>query len=126
LKTRFKRLAVSLSLVLVVAGLSTFAIQSPALASYSSCPGSSICAYSDSNGNGAQYVLPWVGLNNCQGMPAGWNDVVSSAINKTPSYKVVFYSEGCWGGTITVWPGGTQNGFWPMNDATSSWEMQLA
>jgi len=119
-----KRVGAVLVMFAIMIGIAA----SPAHAAYSSCPASHICAYTDSNGNGSQWTLPWVGLNNCQGMPGGWNDVISSAINKTPSYKVLFYSEaGCWGGTITVWNGGdTDNNFWPFNDTTSSWEMKLA
>jgi hypothetical protein len=123
---KLKKLLAAAVILLLPATAAVF-IASPAMASYSSCPASHICAYTDSNGNGSQWTLPWNGLDICQGVPGGWNDVISSAINQTPSYKVIFYSEAnCWGGTITVWNGSTQNSFWPLNDTTSSWRMQLA
>lgn len=115
---RLKRLLAAMAILLLPIGAAVFAVAAPAQAAYSNCW--SWCAYTDSNGNGAQWTIP-ASPNVCQSVPGGWNDVISSAINVGANWRVVFYSEAnCWGGAITVWPGNTQNSFWPINDATSS------
>ncbi len=120
-----KRIKAAAVTLLVALGL-IVAVQSPAQAAYT-CNVGNICFYSNADGNGLilAYYAPNVPYKiPTTGMPAGWNDVVSSVFNNSSKRFVLCKDNPCayasstrmfmYPGTKISWWGGHQ---W--NDAIS-------
>lgn len=128
LKTRFKRLALTASLLLAVSGISVFALQSPASAA-PSCSNGYVCLYSDTGGGGASYWIP-ASYGTCYSLGGGWNDITSSVRNGMPFQIRVYDNWNCTGSRVTLGAecGGCTSSYvndlggWPyfFNDRTSA------
>jgi hypothetical protein len=120
-----KLLATFLGLVLGAGAV--VAIQSPAAASYGTCPSGTSCFYTDLYGEGAQMVLAYsvYGGGSCYNLSGTFNDSIDSVLNTWKSaHPIVVYSEpGCWGNYKVLTSFLTHN-LTDMNNRTSSFRIR--
>lgn len=111
------------AVVMAVLFASVFGLAGTARAAWYDCPIGWACLWVDGNYSGQMVMLPGISPGYCWPMPAGWNDVASSVVNRISWANIELYTEGgCWGAARTFYAngGGTGN-LWPINDAVSSY-----
>jgi hypothetical protein len=76
-----KRIAAALTALAIAAGIVLVAAEPAQAYSYWGCPEGVGCMWVNSGGGGSRIVVSVsnTGYNTCRLMPAGWNDVASSA-----------------------------------------------